>query len=272
MSASTSPHQPGAPGGPQRELGADPPRVDVLGVQVSATTMAGAVALIARWIRDGARRYVCVTGVHGVMESQRDPDLRDIHNRSGLTTTDGVPLVWACHHAGVAGAERVYGPDLVLAVAERAAAEGWRSYFYGGHAGVGEEVAAELAARYPGFVACGSWSPPFRPLTDAEEDAVARRINESGADIVWVGLSTPKQERWMAALRDRLDAPVLIGVGAAFDIHAGRLRQAPAWMQRRGLEWAFRVAVEPRRLWRRYAVNNPSFVIRVLRRPPRLVG
>src|SRR4051794_891772 len=188
MSASTSPDTPGAPGAPRLVLGAEPPRVDVLGVQVSATTMAGAVALIGRWISEDARHYVCVTGVHGVMESQRDPDLRDIHNRSGLTTTDGVPLVWACRHAGVAGAERVYGPDLVLAVAEQAAAAGWRSYFYGGHPGVGDEVATELAARHPGFVACGSWSPPFRPLTEAEEHAVARRINESRADIVWVGL------------------------------------------------------------------------------------
>lgn len=278
--AASGPRRPPGPNGdaggdPNGEPAAnpvpDPPRVDVLGVQVSATTMATAVELIASWIGGGARHYVCVTGVHGVMESQRDPDLRDVHNRSGLTTTDGVPLVWACHHAGVPDAARVYGPDLVLAVAERAASEGWRSYFYGGHAGVGDQVAAALAARYPGFEACGSWSPPFRPLGPAEEAAVARRINESGADIVWVGLSTPKQERWMAAMRDRLDAPVLIGVGAAFDIHAGRLRQAPPWMQRHGLEWAFRVAVEPRRLWRRYAVNNPTFVVRVLRHPPRLV-
>jgi N-acetylglucosaminyldiphosphoundecaprenol N-acetyl-beta-D-mannosaminyltransferase len=246
-------------------------RVDVLGVEVSATTLPDAVATIGGWVAFGTRQYVCVTGVHGVMESVRDPSLRDVHNRSGLTTTDGMPLVWACHRAGAGRAQRVYGPDLLPAVAEESARHGWRNYFYGGAPGVASAVGERLAARVPGFVTCGTYSPPFRPLTAAEEDEVARRINAARPDLVWVGLSTPKQERWMAAMRDRLDAAVLVGVGAAFDIHAGRLRQAPVWVQRRGLEWAFRLAVEPRRLWRRYLRNNPSFALRVLCRPPRLV-
>lgn len=248
------------------------PRVDVLGVHVSALSMTKSVDEIARWIAQGQRHYVCVTGVHGVMASQDDAELRDIHNASGLTTTDGMPLVWACRWAGVTTTTRVYGPDLMLAVCERAAAAGWRSFLYGGAEGVPEELSERLRARFPALRVVGTYSPPFRPLTDAEEHEVAERINASRAELVWVGLSTPKQERWMARMRDRLDAPVLLGVGAAFDIHAGRLRQAPPWMQRRGLEWAFRLGVEPRRLWRRYLSNNPRFVARIVRRPPREVA
>jgi N-acetylglucosaminyldiphosphoundecaprenol N-acetyl-beta-D-mannosaminyltransferase len=248
------------------------PRVDILGVEVTATTLRGATDEILRWCRDGERHYVCVSGVHGVMESVRDPSLRAIHNRSGVTTTDGMPLVWCCRLAGRKEAQRVYGPDLMLAVCAAATAEGLRSFFYGGAPGVADQLAVRLQHDFPGLRCVGTWSPPFRPLTPEEEEEVAERINRSGADLVWVGLSTPKQERWMATLRDRLDAPALLGVGAAFDMHAGLLRQAPPWVQRHGLEWAFRLAVEPRRLWRRYLRNNPAFVWGVLRRPPRIVG
>jgi N-acetylglucosaminyldiphosphoundecaprenol N-acetyl-beta-D-mannosaminyltransferase len=244
--------------------------VDVLGVHVSATTMAKAVDEIGSWVEQRHPTYVCVTGVHGVMECVRDEALREVHNRSGLTTTDGMPLVWSCRAAGVRGTERVYGPDLMTSVLERAAAQGWRSFFYGGAPGVAELLADRLTARYAGLQVVGTYSPPYRPLTPEEEDDCAVMINESGADLVWVGLSTPKQERWMAAMRPRLQAPVLFGVGAAFDIHAGLLRQAPPWLQANGLEWAFRLAVEPRRLWRRYLRNNPAFVMRLLRRPPRI--
>ena len=258
----------------ERPLGvrsSDIPRVDVLGVEVSATDLDTAVAEIARWRRSGERRYVCVTGVHGVMESVRDPDLRDIHNRSGLTVTDGMPLVWCCRSAGLANTKRVYGPDLMLALAAKAPALGLKSYFYGGAPGVAEQLAERLEERFPGFQTVGTFSPPFRELTQDEADEVVDAINRSGADLVWVGLSTPKQERWMDAMRSRLDASALLGVGAAFDIHAGRLRQAPPWLQRHGLEWAFRLAVEPRRLWRRYLRNNPAFVLRIVRRRPRIV-
>ena len=246
-------------------------RVDVLGVGISAIDMAAAVDTITRWVEEGGSHYVCVTGVHGVMESQRDPQLRAIHNRSGLTTPDGMPMVWAGRRAGASGMSRVYGPDLMLRVCEVAARRGWRTFYYGGGEGVAEALSRRLAGRFPGLRTAGVHTPPFRPLSAAEDQAEVDRINASGADIVWVGLSTPKQERWMAAHLDRLDAKVLIGVGAAFDIHAGTLAQAPAWMQRSGFEWLFRLAKEPRRLWRRYLYNNPRFVAGILRRPPRLV-
>lgn len=246
-------------------------RTDVLGVGVSAITIPAAVAEIGRWIADGEHHYVCVTGVHGVMESQRDPELLAIHNRSGLTTPDGMPMVWASHSAGQRHVERVYGPDLMLALCERAEARGWTSFFYGGKEGIPELLAEKLQERYPGLKVVGTYSPPFRPLTAEEDDAVVEMINGAAPDLVWVGLSTPKQERWMADHVDRLNAAALLGVGAAFDIHAGVLPQAPRWMQRSGLEWLYRLGREPRRLWKRYAVNNPRFVWAILRRPPRPV-
>jgi N-acetylglucosaminyldiphosphoundecaprenol N-acetyl-beta-D-mannosaminyltransferase len=246
------------------------PRVDVLGVGVSAIDMDAALDEIGAWVDHGEHHYVCVTGVHGVMESQRDPELKRIHNDSGLTTPDGMPMVWAGRRAGATDMARVYGPDLMLALAERAAANGWRSFFYGGKEGVADLLVQRLQERYPAFVSVGTYSPPFRPLTAEEDEAIVQRINDSGAELVWVGLSTPKQERWMDAHVGRLDAAALLGVGAAFDIHAGTLAQAPGWMQRHGLEWLYRLYREPRRLWRRYAYNNPRFILGIARTPPRL--
>ncbi|MGW3742113.1 WecB/TagA/CpsF family glycosyltransferase [Streptomyces sp. NPDC005146] len=248
------------------------PRVDVLGVGISAATPQTAVDEIAHWIETGERTYVCVTGVHGVMEAQRDPELRRIHNTSGLTVPDGMPMVWAGHRAGAFWMRRVYGPDLMLAVLERAAEQGWSSFLYGGAAGVPELLGERLVGRFPGLKIAGAYSPPYRPLTVEESEAVVARINASGADLVWVGLSTPKQELWMAEHRGRLDAPVLLGVGAAFDFHAGLKSQAPGWIQRAGLEWAYRLAREPRRLWRRYLRNNPTYLARIALRPPRLMN
>lgn len=245
-------------------------RVDVLGVGVSAIDMPTAVDHVEEWIRQGTQTYVCVTGVHGVMESQRDEELRRIHNASGMTTPDGMPMVWAGHWAGASWMKRVYGPDLMLAICERAVQTGWRSFFYGGREGVPERLAERLAGRFPGLTVVGTYSPPFRALTPEEDEALVERINASQADLVWVGLSTPKQERWMAAHVGRLNAPVMLGVGAAFDIHAGTLAQAPAWMQRRGLEWLYRLVREPRRLWRRYLSNNPRFLVGIIRRRPQL--
>ena len=230
--------------------------------------MAQAVAEITRWVEDGERHYVCVTGVHGVMESRRDSDLRRIHNASGLTTPDGMPMVWAGRRAGAAHMRRVYGPELLLAVCALAAERGWSSFLYGGGSGVPELLAERLTARFPGLRVAGIWSPPFRALTPDEDQEVVERINRSGADLIWVGLSTPKQERWMAAHVGRLDAKALLGVGAAFDIHAGLLPQAPPWMRRSGLEWLYRLGREPTRLWRRYLRNNPRFVVEILRHPP----
>ena len=240
-----------------------PQRVNVLGVGVSAITMADALAMIDRWIATRVRQYVCVTGVHGVMESQVDPSLREIHNRAGLVTPDGMPLVWLSWLGGHHHVQRVYGPDLMLACCEASIRKGYRHFFYGGGPGVAERLAKRLEERFDGLQIVGTWSPPFRDLTAAEEESLIDRFASSRPDIVWVGLSTPKQERWMARYVGRLPVPVLIGVGAAFDMHAGVTRQAPRWMQRSGLEWLFRLATEPRRLWRRYLTNNPRFVWRL---------
>jgi N-acetylglucosaminyldiphosphoundecaprenol N-acetyl-beta-D-mannosaminyltransferase len=232
----------------------------VLGVGVSAINMAQALETIEGWISRGDRRYVCVSGVHGIMESQADPVLRDIHNSAGLVTPDGMPLVWLSRMHGHEHVERVYGPDLMLALCGRSGSRGYRHFLYGGAGVVPALLTARLPQRFPRLIIVGRYSPPFRPLT-AEEDAdVVRMINESGADIVWVGLSTPKQERWMREHVGRLEAAALIGVGAAFDFHAGVKKQAPRWMQRNGLEWLFRLGSEPRRLWKRYLINNPRFV------------
>lgn len=242
----------------------EPPRVNVLGVGVSAINMEQALAIVERWIVRGERHYICVTGVHGVMESQRDPGLRSIHNRAGLVTPDGMPLVWLGRLWGHASVTRVYGPDLLLAVCQHSQERGYRHFLYGGAERVPQALARNLQARFPGLQIAGTYSPPFRPLTDDEEAQVVEMINEARPDIVWVGLSTPKQEYWMAGHVGKLRASVLIGVGAAFDFHAGLKKQAPLWMQRNGLEWLFRLLAEPGRLWRRYLVNNPLFIVLVL--------
>jgi N-acetylglucosaminyldiphosphoundecaprenol N-acetyl-beta-D-mannosaminyltransferase len=221
--------------------------------------------VIDHWITTGSQQYVCVTGVHGVMESRRDERLQRIHNQAGLVTPDGMPLVWWSRAAGQAQTRRVYGPDLLLACCERSLTTGYRHFFYGGGDGVADLLARRLSKRFPGLTVAGTYTPPFRALTPEEDAAIVRRIDDSGADIVWVGLSTPKQEYWMAEHVGRLAAPVMIGVGAAFDFHAGLKKQAPAWMQHTGLEWAFRLATEPRRLWKRYLRNNPEFVYLALR-------
>lgn len=238
-------------------------RTNVLGVGVSAVNMAMALQVIEGWVARREPHYVCVTGVHGIMESRRDADLRRIHNSAGLVTPDGMPLVWLSRAHGFRNVERVYGPDLVLGLCQRAVSLAYRHYFYGGSEGVAQQLADRLSARFPGMRVAGVLCPPFRPVTDDEDERIVQTINDAKPDLVWVGLSTPKQERWMAAHVGRLVAPVLLGVGAAFDFHAGIKRQAPLWMQRNGLEWLFRLMTEPRRLWKRYLINNPSFVLLV---------
>lgn len=236
------------------------PQANILGIGVSAINPPLALETISGWIARREAHYVCVTGVHGLMESQRDPTLRQIHNRAGLVTPDGMPLVWLSRLKGHRDVERVYGPDLMLDCCELSVARGYRHFLYGGQEGVPERLAERLRRRFPGLVIAGCHSPPFRQLTADEDAEIVRQINDTHADIVWVGLSTPKQERWMYEHRVRVQAPVMIGVGAAFDFHAGLKRQAPRWMGQNGLEWLFRLAMEPRRLWRRYLVNNPLFV------------
>jgi N-acetylglucosaminyldiphosphoundecaprenol N-acetyl-beta-D-mannosaminyltransferase len=246
------------------------PRVDVLGVGISAVNPQMALEAITGWVEARERGYVCFTNVHGVMECQRDPELLRVHNRSALTVPDGMPMVWAGRRAGAWWMSRVPGPGLMLDVLAQAAERGWSSYLYGAGEGVPELLGERLSERFPGLKIVGAHSPPFRPLTPQEETETIARINASGADLVWVGLSAPKQERWMARYRDQLDAPLLLGVGAAFDFHAGLKPQAPVWMQERGLEWSFRLATEPRRLWRRYLGDNPAYLARIALRPPRM--
>jgi N-acetylglucosaminyldiphosphoundecaprenol N-acetyl-beta-D-mannosaminyltransferase len=240
------------------------PRANILGVGISAADVELAVDTIDQWVSQKQAHYVCVTGVHGVMESWRDERLRQIHNSAGLVTPDGMPLVWLSWLMGFSHVEQVCGRDLMLEVCRRSAERGYRQFFYGGAAGVPEKLATRLCSRLSGLRIAGTYSPPFRPLSAYEDRAIVERINAAAPDIVWVGISTPKQERWMSEHRGVLNAPVLIGVGAAFDFHAGMKRQAPRWMQKSGLEWLFRLALEPRRLWRRYLVNNPAFLWLVL--------
>jgi len=241
----------------------NPPRVNILGVGISVINMGIALDVIEAWITQRESHYVCVTPVHSVMECQRDPELRRICNASGMTTPDGMPLVWLSRLYGYRYVDRVYGPDLMLALCEQSVSRGYRHFFYGGAEGIPEQLAEGLQGRFPGLQVVGTHSPPFRPLTPEEDTAVVQMINVADPDIVWVGLGSPKQERWMADHVGHLSAPVLIGVGAAFDFLAGRKRQAPRWMQRSGLEWLFRLLTEPRRLWRRYLVNNPLFMLLV---------
>jgi N-acetylglucosaminyldiphosphoundecaprenol N-acetyl-beta-D-mannosaminyltransferase len=233
---------------------------NILGVGVSAINMAQTLDVIDQWITAQTPNFVCVSGVHGLTESLRSPELRAIHNEAGLVTPDGMPLVWLSRARGARHVERVYGPDLMLACCARSEQRDYRHYFYGGAEGVPERLAERLVRRFPRLRVAGCLSPPFRALSPAEQEATVRKITATSPDIVWVGLSTPKQERWMHAHVGRVGAPVLIGVGAAFDFHAGLKRQAPRWMQRSGTEWLFRLMCEPRRLWRRYLINNPTFV------------
>ena len=237
----------------------------VLGVRVDAIQIPEVIARMEAWIagRD-ACRFIAVTGMHGVMEAQHHQEFKVILNSANLVVADGMPLVWLGRWRGFGLRRRVYGPELLETFCTETWRRPYRHYFYGGAPGVAEELAARLLKRCPNMQIAGSYSPPFRPLTDEEDREVARQIEDSHADIVWVGLSTPKQECWMFEHRNRLRVPVLIGVGAAFDFHAGRVSQAPRWMREHGLEWLFRLWSEPRRLWRRYLIYGLEFVWQVL--------
>jgi N-acetylglucosaminyldiphosphoundecaprenol N-acetyl-beta-D-mannosaminyltransferase len=238
-----------------------PARAPVLGVPLALTDYERTLDWIDAAVESGHRGYICVAATHTVMAAREDDELRSAVLRADLTVPDGQPLVWALNLLGHRLDDRVYGPDLMDRACARAVATGQRFYLYGGrNQGALAQLARNLRLRHPGLRIVGGHVPPFRELTAEEEAAVVADIDRSRADVVWVGIGVPKQEKWMARMRDRVDAPVLIGVGAAFDFHAGLIPQAPDWMQRLGLEWAFRLAQEPRRLWRRYLRYNPRFV------------
>jgi N-acetylglucosaminyldiphosphoundecaprenol N-acetyl-beta-D-mannosaminyltransferase len=234
--------------------------VNILGVPIAAVNMHQAVIQIDNWIQIEQKAYVTVTGVHGIMESQNDDEVKHIHRAAGMCVPDGVPTVWIGKLYGHSNISRVYGPDLMLEIMKRSKEKGYSHFFYGGKDGVAEMLRDRLVTRFPGLKVVGVLSPPFRAMNKKEEIYFHNLIEELSPDIIWVGLSTPKQERWMAAHIGKLNTKVMIGVGAAFDFHTGLVRQAPKWMQRSGLEWLFRLCVEPRRLWKRYLKNNPLFM------------
>lgn len=235
----------------------------ILGMRVDCTSYARATDAIVELARKGAGGHVCIATVHMVMEAFDDPSFRAAVNAAELVTPDGVPLVWTLRRRGFE-AERVYGPTLTPIVCERASREGIPVGFYGGTPEVLGSMRGELERRFPDLDVAFAQSPPFRGLSDEEDAQVVSAILDSGAGILFVGLGCPKQERWMAAHRAALDC-VQVGVGAAFDFIAGAKLQAPAWIQRAGMEWAFRLLTEPRRLWRRYLHNNPRFIVQLMR-------
>jgi len=237
------------------------PSFKVLGVRVDAVQIPDVIAQMERWI--GERRgshYIAVTGMHGVTEAQHDAALKEVLNSADLVVPDGMPLVWLGRWRGFGLKRRVYGPELMLEFCRATASKGYRHFFYGGAPGVAGELAGRLRRQFPSLQVVGTYSPPFRPVTPEEDAQVAHMICEARPDVLWVGLSTPKQERWMSEHRDRLDAPVMVGAGAAFDLNTGRVKQAPRWMREHGLEWFWRLLAEPRRLWRRYLIGGAEFV------------
>ena len=239
---------------------------ELLEVRFALTDYDGALRRIEEMVETGERGYVCCTSVHGLIESRDDAELRAALNGATLNVPDGMPVAWALNllSEGKPLDDRVYGPTLMERACEHAAAAGWPIYLYGGHdEGALRELKTALRRRSPALEIAGSWSPPHRELGPDELRDVARRIDESGAKIVWCGISTPRQEKWSARIRPLVKAPVLASVGAAFDFLAGRVAQAPSWMQRRGLEWAYRLSREPRRLGPRYLRSNPAFVAAV---------
>jgi len=238
----------------------DPARINILGVGVSAINMEAALRAVRAAIETRRRGYVCVTGVHGIMESQRDIHFGRLLNASLLTTPDGMPTVWLGRLQGYREMNRVYGPDLMLDACAMSERLGFTQFLYGGRVGVAEKLQASLQRRFPRLRVLGCYTPPFRPLDGEEEAVLTDRIAALRPDILWVGLSTPKQERFMAEFLPKLDVTLMVGVGAAFDILTGETQDAPRWIKRAGLQWLHRLSQEPFRLWRRYLLNNPRFL------------
>lgn len=237
------------------------PVVDMLGVAISPLELNEIVTEIERWRSEpGAGRYVCCVCVHGIVTAHHDPEVRAALNGASLATKDGLPVALWCHASGFRNSRRVCGTDLMSALCSAGIATGARHYFYGSTPEVLERLASQLKQRFPGLVIAGAYSPPFRRLSPEEEQAEIDAINATRPDYVWVGLGMPKQEKWMVRNAGKVQASALLGVGAAFDFHAAVKRRAPGWMQRSGLEWLFRLATEPRRLARRYVIDNGTFI------------
>jgi N-acetylglucosaminyldiphosphoundecaprenol N-acetyl-beta-D-mannosaminyltransferase len=239
---------------------------ELLGVPISVVDYDGTMEVMDDLVDGGGRGYVCAAPVHALIVAQDDPEMLAALRGSTLVVPDGMPIVWASNLFGEQLEDRVYGPELMLRYSERCAERGHRVWLYGGRdQGSLVQLALSMRRRHPGIKIVGGYSPPFRPLTADEEDAIVEQINEAEPDVLWVGIGVPKQEKFMARMRERLDVPVMCGVGAAFDFHAGRVSMAPAWMQERGLEWIYRIGQEPRRLLPRYLHTNPRFVLGITR-------
>ena len=238
------------------------PIFTVLGVRVNAVQIPEVMEQMERWIgeRKGCH-FVAVTGMHGVTEAQHEPSFKQVLNSADLVVPDGMPLVWLGRRHGYALQRRVYGPELMQTFC-RTTGSKYRHFFYGGGTGVATLLAQTLQKDFGTDVA-GTYSPPFRPLSKEEDEEILAQIHAAKPDILWIGLSTPKQERWMYEHRRKLRVPVAVGVGAAFDLNSGRTPQAPQWMREHGLEWSFRLCQEPRRLWRRYLVYGSEFAWKV---------
>jgi N-acetylglucosaminyldiphosphoundecaprenol N-acetyl-beta-D-mannosaminyltransferase len=247
---------------PQERVSTEPAETatfKVLGVRVDAVQIPDVTAKVERWIAErGPSRYIAVTGMHGITESRRDRKFRSILAAAALVVADGMPLVWLGRWHGHAMARRVYGPELTETFCSVTGSK-YRHFFYGGAPGVADDLARTLQQRH-GIRIAGTYCPPFRPLTESEDRELVDLIQASNPDVLWVGLSTPKQETWMYEHRDKLSVPAMFGIGAAFDLNTGRLKQAPRWMREHGLEWLYRLIAEPRRLWRRYVVFGSIFV------------
>jgi N-acetylglucosaminyldiphosphoundecaprenol N-acetyl-beta-D-mannosaminyltransferase len=239
-------------------------QVNVLGVGVHPTNPQNAVLTLRDCIQDERKGYVCLIGVHGVMEAQRDHSLKSIFSESLLVAPDGMPTVWMGHLQGFSTMRRVYGPDLMLDVFSKAEFHNCSHFFCGGEPGVAERLQEAMLRKFPRANITGTFSPPFRPMTPKEEKAFAAKVNSLKPDIIWVGLSTPKQERFMAHYLPMLDTKLMVGVGAAFLFHTGSIRDSPQWVKRAGLQWLHRLLQEPTRLWRRYLLNNPIFIFNAL--------
>ena len=238
-----------------------PPFVNVLGVKIAALNLSAARETVIDLALARSGGYIGITGAHGVIEARDDPEFRKILNRSLFNTPDGMPVVWMGRYFhGRESMDRVYGPDLLREVVDAGREAGLRHFFYGGKEGVAEKLRDRLAETFPGIQVTGIFCPPFRPLNEREESALIRQVEEANPHIIWVGLSTPKQEKFMADLQEKLPGRLMLGVGAAFDFHAGIIRNTPAFFQRTGLEWFFRLCTEPRRLWPRYSKIVPRFI------------
>ncbi|MEI8374860.1 MAG: WecB/TagA/CpsF family glycosyltransferase [Planctomycetota bacterium] len=214
---------------------------------------------IEHWRQIGERQYVALTNPHSVMLCRRNENMAHATRNAGMILPDGIGVIVAANLLGYANHGRATGPTLMLKVCDWGRNKGYRHYFMGGAAGVAEKLAKQLTEKYPGLSVAGTYCPPFRKLSDAEDQAIVDRINAAEADIVWVGLGAPKQEKWMADHVGRIDAAAMVGVGAAFDFHSGDVKWSPPWIRRLGMEWAYRLAIEPRRMWRRN-LDSPLFL------------